>query len=68
MAIKKLTVIRIKDTVIKANSIMAYHETKTGSNTFIYIYFGNSILKFDFLATDQIQLEEVRKQLKEVFQ
>jgi hypothetical protein len=60
--------IKIKDTVFKAQAILAYHETKIGTNTIIYIYLGHHTLKFDFLATDQTQLEEVRNTLKEIFQ
>lgn len=68
MANKKPNSIKIKDIFIKSSSILAYHETKTGSNTFIYIYISNHILKFDFLATDRLHLEEVQKNLKEIFQ
>jgi hypothetical protein len=60
--------IKIKDTVFKTSAILAYHETHIGTNTIIYIYLGHHTLKFDFLATDQMHLEEVREQLKEIFQ
>lgn len=64
----KRSIIKIKDTTFKVNAILAYHEAHIGTNTIIYIYLGHHVLKFDFLSTDQIHLEEVRKTLKEIFQ